>query len=117
MVRVRSLLGDVPSALAEELIEELVRTPGVRLERIVSRGHRTPEGEWYDQEWNEWVIVLSGRATLRVEGESEVIALGAGDSLLLPAHVRHRVEWTDPAVNTVWVALHYAGAVSDPKRR
>jgi len=116
-LRVRSLLGDVPNALPEELVEELVRTPGARLERIVSRGHRTPDGEWYDQEWDEWVVVLAGRATLRVEGEPNLIALSAGDSLLLPAHVRHRVEWTDPAVNTVWVALHCAGAVSDPEQR
>lgn len=107
MVRVRNLLGDVPSALPEELVEELVRTPGARLERIVSRGHRTPDGEWYDQEWDEWVVVLAGRARLRIEGEADVIALGAGDSVLLPARVRHRVEWTDPAVNTVWVALHF----------
>ena len=94
--------------LPAELVEELVRTPGARLERIVSRGHCTPEGEWYDQEWDEWVVVLAGRATLRIEGEPDVIALGAGDSLVLRAHVRHRVEWTDPAVNTVWLALHYA---------
>lgn len=108
MVRVRNLLVDLPSVLPEELIEELVRTPGARLERIVSRGHRTPEGEWYDQEWDEWVVVLAGRARLRIEGDPSVIALKAGDSLVLPAHVRHRVEWTDPAVSTVWVALHYA---------
>ena len=85
-----------------------MRTPGARLERIVSRGHRTPDGEWYDQEWDEWVVVLSGRATLLVEGEPEPIPLVPGDSLVLPAHVRHRVEWTDPAADTVWLALHYA---------
>lgn len=107
-VRPRNLLADVSRALPAELVEELVRTPGARLERIVSRGHRTPDGEWYDQAWDEWVIVLAGQATLCVEGEPDVIALGAGDSLLLPAHVRHRVEWTDPTVNTVWLALHYA---------
>ena len=105
----RNLLEGIPRELPDELVEELVRTPGARLERIVSRGHRTPDGEWYDQEWDEWVVVLSGRATLRVEGEADVIPLGAGDSLLLPAHVRHRVEWTDPAADTVWLALHYLG--------
>jgi cupin 2 domain-containing protein len=104
----RNLLTDVPRVLPAEQIEELVRTQSARLERIVSRGHRTPDGEWYDQEWDEWVVVLAGRATLRIEGEADVIPLGAGDSLLLPAHVRHRVEWTDPASNTVWLALHYA---------
>ena len=107
-MRPRNLLADVPGALPAELVEELVRTPGARLERIVSRGHRTPDGEWYDQEWDEWVVVRAGRATLRIEGESDVIMLGAGDSLVLPAHLRHRVEWTDPAVNTVWLAVHYA---------
>ena len=105
-MRPRNLLADVPRTLPAELVEELFRTPGARLERIVSRGHRTPDGEWYDQEWDEWVVVLSGSATLRIEGEPAVIALAAGDSLFLPARVRHRVEWTDPAVNTVWLALH-----------
>ena len=107
--RPRNLLADVPRALPAELVEEIVRTPGARLERIVSHGHRTPDGEWYDQEWYEWVVVLSGRATLRIEGEADVIPLGPGDSLLLPAHVRHRVEWTDPAADTVWLALYYQG--------
>ena len=107
-MRTRNLLQNIPRALPAELVEELVRTPGARLERIVSRGHRTPDGEWYDQEWDEWVVVLVGRAELRIEGESDVITLGAGDSVLLPAHVRHRVEWTDPATDTVWLALHYA---------
>ena len=98
----------MPRALPAELVEELVRRPGARLERIVSRGHRTPDGEWYDQAWDEWVVVLTGRARLRIEGEADEVALGPGDSLLLPAHVRHRVEWTDPAADTVWLAVHFA---------
>jgi cupin 2 domain-containing protein len=106
----RNLLENIPRELPEELIEELVRTPGARLERIVSRGHRTADGEWYDQEWDEWVVVLSGSARLRIEGEPDDVSLRAGDSLLLPAHVRHRVEWTDPTADTVWLALHYAGS-------
>jgi cupin 2 domain-containing protein len=109
-IRPRNVLRGVPRTLPVELVEELVRTAAVRLERIVSRGHRTPDGEWYDQEWNEWVVVLAGRGTLRIEGESELIQLGPGDSLVLPAHVRHRVEWTDPGADTVWLALHYDGS-------
>jgi cupin 2 domain-containing protein len=104
----RNLFAGVPRVLQGELVEELVRTPGARLERIVSRGHRTPDGEWYDQEWDEWVVVLSGSATLRIEGEPDLVAMGPGDSLLLPAHVRHRVEWTNPTADTVWLTLHYA---------
>ena len=106
-MRPRNLFAGVPRAVPGELIEVLVRTPGARLERIVSRGHRTPDGEWYDQEWDEWVVVLSGRGRLRIEGESELVELGPGDSLLLRAHLRHRVEWTDPGADTVWLALHY----------
>ena len=105
--RPRNLLADVPRVLSAELVEELMRTPGARLERIVSRGHRTPDGEWFDQEWDEWVVVLAGRGRLRIDGESELVELGPGDSLLLPAHVRHRVEWTDPGADTVWLALHF----------
>lgn len=105
--RPRNLLAEIPRELPAELVEELLRTPGARLQRIVSRGHRTPDGEWYDQAWDEWVVVLSGRATLRIEGEEDLVALGPGDSVLLRAHVRHRVEWTDPTSDTVWLALHY----------
>ena len=105
--RPRNLLAGVPLGLPAELVEELVRTRGARLERIVSRGHRTPDGEWYDQEWDEWVVVLTGRAELRIEGENDLIQLGPGDSLLLPAHVRHRVEWTDPLQQTVWLAIFF----------
>jgi cupin 2 domain-containing protein len=104
--RPRNLLAPVAGALREELVEELLRAPGARLERIVSRGHRTPDGRWYDQGWDEWVLVLAGRARLRVAGEAAPVALAPGDSLLLRAHVRHRVEWTDPDADTVWLALH-----------
>ena len=107
----RNLFEGIPRELPEELVEELVRTPGARVERIVSRGHRTSEGEWYDQAWDEWVVVLSGRARLRIEGEPGDVPLGPGDSLLLPARVRHRVEWTDPATDTVWLAVHYGASV------
>jgi cupin 2 domain-containing protein len=106
-MRPRNLLDGVPRALPEELVEELVRTPAARLERIVSRGHRTPDGEWYNQEWHEWVVVLAGRARLRLEGQADEVVLGPGDCLVLPAHLRHRVEWTDPDADTVWLALHY----------
>ncbi len=77
------------------------------MERIVSLGQQTPPGEWYDQSDDEWVLLLSGAARLLIEGESQASALQPGDCLLLPAHVRHRVEWTDPAQPTVWLAFHF----------
>jgi cupin 2 domain-containing protein len=79
----------------------------MRLERIVSAGHATSPGQWYDQDTNEWVVVLSGRAGLRFEDESEPRVMGRGDYVLITAHRRHRVEWTDPDEPTVWLALHY----------
>ena len=100
-----NLFDDVPRALPAERVDVLLDTAGVRLERIVSLGHATPPGEWYDQAQDEWVVVLRGRARLRIEGEADDRVLGVGDHLLLRAHVRHRVEWTDPAGPTVWLAV------------
>jgi cupin 2 domain-containing protein len=105
MTSLRNLFDDIPRVLAAERIDVLLDTAAVRLERIVSVGHATPAGEWYDQARDEWVVVLRGRARVRIEGEAEDRALGVGDHLLLRAHVRHRVEWTDPTEPTVWLAL------------
>lgn len=105
-----NLFDDVPRALSSERIDVLLQTPGLRLERIVSTGHATPPGEWYDQERDEWVLLLRGGARLRIDGEPDARRLGVGDHLLLRAHVRHRVEWTDPGEPTIWLALHYAPA-------
>ena len=90
----------------DEVFEELLRGGEFRLERIVSTGQTTPEGEWYNQEWEEWVVMLSGRARLRFEGEEER-ELVPGDFLHIPARRRHRVEWTAPDRETVWLALHF----------
>ena len=97
----------IPTALAQETIEPLIATKSLRLERIVSTGQVTPAGNWYDQDRPEWVILLSGSARLRFEDEAETLELRPGDHLLIPAHRRHRVEWTDPNQQTVWLALHY----------
>jgi cupin 2 domain-containing protein len=105
-----NLFDDVPRELPAERVDVLLDTPMLRLERIVSMGHTTPPGEWYDQDGNEWVVILRGRARVRIEGEADDRALGVGDHLLLRAHVRHRVEWTDTP--TVWLALHYPAARS-----
>ncbi|GAK43737.1 Cupin 2 conserved barrel domain protein [Tepidicaulis marinus] len=89
-----------------ETLEVLLARKGVRLERIVSLGHATPEGEWYDQRQDEWVMLAAGRAALLIEGEEKAREMKAGDCLFLPAHCRHRVTWTDPESPSVWLALH-----------
>jgi len=102
-----SLFKDIPAELPEELIESLCSTEYVKIERIVSKGHASPEGFWYDQDWNEFVLVVQGSAGLQIEGQDEIVALNAGDYLNIGSHVRHRVEWTDSACETIWLAVYY----------
>lgn len=103
-----NLFDGLPRALPAERVDVLVETPAFRLERIVSTGHATPAGEWLAQERDEWVLVLRGSAGLRFEDEREARRLGPGDHVVIQAGRRHRVEWTDPAEPTVWLALHYS---------
>lgn len=103
----RSLLDDIPMPLIEEQFHILCATAEVKIERIISRGHASPEGFWYDQDRNEFVLLVRGSAGLRFEHEDEVVVLEAGDYLTIGAHVKHRVEWTDPTVETIWLAVHY----------
>jgi cupin 2 domain-containing protein len=107
-----NLFSPLPAADTAELFDELLTRPGLRLERIVSCGQTTPEGEWYDQEGDEWVLLLAGAAELLIEGEEGPRRLIPGDYLLLPARCRHRVTWTDPDQQTVWLALHLANNLS-----
>ncbi|MGQ0709400.1 MAG: cupin domain-containing protein [Rhodoferax sp.] len=88
------------------MLEDIVRSPSVRIERIVSNGQRSPDGYWYDQEENEWVMVVAGKATLEFDGGLKH-DLSAGDYVNIPAHVRHRVAWTDPQETTIWLAVFY----------
>ena len=111
-----NLFTDIPVDLPEELMSVLVSSGNVRIERIVSDGHASPEGFWYDQNQDEWVLLVSGSATLAVEKETGVerIELAAGDHLLIPAHQRHRVEETDSTEKTIWLAVYYENdSISD----
>lgn len=102
-----NLLAEIPSHLPDEFCQTLLEADSVRIERIVSHGHASPAGFWYDQPRGEWVVVLAGKARLRIDGEDELREMRPGDCLNLPAHVRHRVEWTAPDEPTIWLAVHY----------
>ena len=102
-----NLLDDVPAALAGEDLRTLLTTPDLWIERIVSTGQASPPGFWYDQDWAEWVLLLTGQAALLVEGEAAPHVLTPGSYLHLPAHCRHRVEWTSTDTPTVWLAVHH----------
>ncbi|MBV8104025.1 MAG: cupin domain-containing protein [Hyphomicrobiales bacterium] len=107
MIRSGNLFADLPPGSDAEQTTILAERPGARVERIVSTGQASPAGSWYDQDWAEWVMVLAGAAGLLIEGEERPRILQPGDYLELPAHVRHRVEWTDPDRRTVWLAVHW----------
>ena len=108
----KNIYSDIPNDLPDELIEVISEGKGVRIERIVSRGHRSPEGFWYDQEENEFVLLVSGEAKLLFEEENELVRLEEGDYLVIPTHKRHRVTWTAPDRETVWLAVHFKLAPS-----
>jgi cupin 2 domain-containing protein len=103
---VANLFEGIPDTLLEERFEELVKGNSVTVERIVSRGHASPESGWYEQPRHEWVLVLQGCGVVAFE-EGEEVTLGPGDHLLILAHRRHRVAWTEPDEATVWLAVHY----------
>jgi cupin 2 domain-containing protein len=105
---IANLYSGIAEKHQDEQFLDLVTTPNMRIERIVSTGQATPAGEWLDQERAEWVILLRGAAGLRFEGEADTRILKPGDYLTIPAHCRHRVEWTAPDEPTLWLAVHYA---------
>ncbi len=92
--------------MSQEVVEDLVRSSNVRIERIVSYGHSSPETGWYDQDESEWVIVLDGSGSLLFENGREIV-LRAGDYIDIPAHTRHKVLWTDKDRPTIWLAVFY----------
>lgn len=101
-----NLFHDIPAVLPAELVEVLYESDRVRIERIISRGHAAGEDSWYDQDRDEFVLLLSGRAELEFEGAPERVFLRAGDYLSIPAHRRHRVAATDPEEDSVWLAVY-----------
>ena len=105
---VKNIFSLPPETSTEEVFETIIENnEQFRLERIVSKGHITPEGFWYDQDHDEWVLLIAGSATLLFESTGRAVDLKPGDFLNIPAHERHRVVSTDKDRETVWLALHY----------
>ncbi|MBT8339720.1 MAG: cupin domain-containing protein [Desulfatitalea sp.] len=102
-----SLLEGIPQKIPHEIINTICATGNVIIERIVSRGHASPEGFWYDQEKAEFVLVVKGSAGLKLENEEDIVVLKPGDYLNIGARVKHRVEWTDPTCETIWLAVYF----------
>lgn len=106
-MQLANLYAALPGAAATEAVDLLASAGAVRIERIVSHGHCSPPDFWYDQDEHEWVALLQGEARLRFADDDRVVRLHAGDHLTIAAHCRHRVEWTQPDVDTVWLAVFY----------
>ncbi len=100
-----SIFTDIPKQLSEELSQTLLKTPNIRIERILSAGQASPVDFWYDQEQAEWVMLLQGQARLSF-ADTESVELNPGDYLLLPPHCKHRVDWTTPHQVSIWLAVH-----------
>jgi cupin 2 domain-containing protein len=100
-----NILANLPDATSHEQIETLLSSKTGRIERIVSKGQSSPAGFWYDQVEAEFVLLLRGEAALRFENESEPRILKSGDMLVIPAHRRHRVDWTSRVEETIWLAV------------
>lgn len=102
-----NLFTDVPESLPSELVDILVQGKHVRIERIVSTGQCSPADFWYDQDENEWVLVVKGHAKLAFD-DGEIVEITTGDHVLIPARRKHRVQWTTPDESTVWLAVFSA---------
>ena len=104
-VNISSIFADIPKQLPEELCQTLLSKASIRIERIVSKGHSSAKDFWYDQAQDEWVLLLQGQARLNFF-DGHAIDLATGDYLLIPAHCKHQVAWTEQSTETVWLAIH-----------
>jgi len=103
---VANIFSNIPSNLPHEIFEDILVTEKLRIERIISKGHSSPETGWYDQDENEWVMVLSGYGVIEYENGVKV-TLKEGDYLNIKAHEKHRVLETSSEEATVWLAVFY----------
>ena len=101
-----NIFNAIPKNIDAEVFEQLIKSDDVTIERIISKGHTSPDTGWNDQNKNEWVMVLQGEAILSFKDESST-RLKAGDFINIAAHKKHKVEWTDPEKETIWLAVHY----------
>ncbi len=98
-----------------ELFQSMFKTENSHIERIISTGQFTPSEEWYDQERDEFVVLMQGEATLLIEiiisgneqKEFKEIKLKKGDYINIPKHVRHQVKETSKDEACIWLAFHY----------
>jgi cupin 2 domain-containing protein len=101
-----NIFESIPNEMKDEVIESLIESKVVKIERIISKGHASPKEGWYDQDQDEWVIIVRGSATIKFEN-TEPLSINEGGYINIPAGTKHKVLWTDPEIETVWLAVHY----------
>ncbi len=106
-MKVQNIFKNIPKKLPQELFNTLVLKNNIKIERIVSKKHITPKGKWYNQNKNEWILILNGNAELTFMKNNylEKIKMKKGDYLNIPAHLKHRVDKTTK--KTIWLAVFY----------
>lgn len=102
----KNIFQNIPTSIPEEIFESIVESDFVKIERIISKGQKSPGNFWFDQEKTEWIIVIKGKARLQFENRN-IIELSEGDYINIPAHKKHKVDWTDPDNETIWLAVFY----------
>lgn len=102
----KNIFKDLPLSSPDEIFESIIENENIKIERIISEGHATSEGYWYDQDQNEFVMLLQGKAQISFT-EDEPVVLNPGEYIIIPAHKKHRVEWTSKIEKTLWLAVFY----------
>ncbi len=101
----QNLLRNIPTSVPDEIFETIISKQNIKIERIISKGHKSEANFWYDQDKSEWILILKGEARLQFEDKS--IHLTPGDYLNIAAHQRHRIDWTTLEEETIWLAVFY----------
>ena len=102
----KNIFENIPTRIPEEIFETILLAQNIKIERIISKGHTTPKDSWYDQDFDEWVLILEGAAKIQFDQQEQPISLGKGNYLWIPAHQKHRVIWTPKDTETIWLAVH-----------
>jgi cupin 2 domain-containing protein len=100
-----NLLANIPQTISEEVFQTILLSEHLKIERIISKGQKSEKDFWYDQDQHEWIVIIKGAA--RLQFQDKTLVLKPGDYINIPAHEKHRVDWTTPDEETVWLAIFY----------
>jgi len=106
-MKTKNIFSEIPENLKDEIFQSIIEKENLKIERIISNGQTTPEDFWYDQNQNEFIILLKGKAKILFEENSEEVELNPGDYILIESHKKHKVTYTSKEETTIWLAIHF----------